>query len=279
MKRLFSLFMMLVATVAAIASPASLALANAGFGNFIGNSYERGKIFLDNIINTSVNVGDPGYEMYEKLRSKIGKEVIEAYRNGNMSLYPSDLFFRKAVNTAQEEFIKNTDDETYGLRNIDKGRLNKDTVLILTDLSITWAQSLTANGLNPDEVLYSNQVFDLIQNYAVGAGDLDANAAGVQGAPIALQRIDTKAVNSQFRLSVGPELILSANFDDFFVKNFTGVEDAGNGYVTLKAPKIVKGDVPLEWLNKWAPNGAWTANTTFYMQIKFGGVMLRPNSL
>lgn len=264
-----SLFMLAFLTaVIAIANPvAGFALATSGFGAGALNPdiRERAHKFLTDVMTGTDAVS-------EALRNKIGADVLREYQAGKLGVFQSPYYFRKEFVTSDRVFIRNTDDMRDGYTNIDKARLEKDQVLILTDLRIQWAQALTSGSPTADSVLYSDQVWDLTSEYAAGTVDL---ASGVKGA-VAVQRIPTKIVNGEFEFNCGPELILADRFSNYFVNNLNGTQTHGNEYPSLRSPKIIKGNTALEFITKIPAGGTWPASTSFFMELSFGGIILRP---
>lgn len=261
-----ALFALTVTVDSMLGTNTSESVQAAGMGGvgllMLPNMYERGRDFILKMIAERPNL--------------FPTDILQQIADGQKTIDTAHYYFRKEIVTSDAQFIKKTDNQVFGLRNFDKGALDKGVFFAFCDMEIGITQVLSSANKTADNVKYSSLMYDNTTTYAAGTVDLNSDEAGNQFAPVAVSRIDDKLVNTEIQFNAGNDVIIKSEpINKYLVNNLNGIAVSGKNIVPQATPKIIAGEKFLDFQLRFPEGGSFTGSTDFFMELNFYGVELR----
>jgi len=147
--------------------------------------------------------------------ARLPKQIQEDIRSGKKEFAYAEFYMRKLLSgqSGIVQVIKETDDKTAGVTNMDKGKLPEDVYMAVVGVGIAYAYSATLTNVRA--VRYSNSEY--------------------------LNTITTQFINSDFRLKNGDRTIIEARTKKFLANAYSeyGGEANEENAVILPQPKLI----------------------------------------
>lgn len=183
-------------------------------------------------------------------------------------------FVRRKVSLAgTNKLVDSTVDKQSGVTSLNKGQLTGKEIFLVTGIGLRYAYH--ASDANVYGKRFTNNIYDVL-DVAADATDMDANAAGAQSSPVAVQFVPQNLLDAQFKLIVGGEIKTEFQSSDFFVENTIQdkVRSHEDYFVSLGAsPIIIMPNKVIDGELEFNPNLSAPANNHF-VEMVLDGVYL-----
>lgn len=224
---------------------------------------DRGQAFLEFLAQS--NNGVIPAQLIEDIGA--GRKVIDSY------VY----YVRTKVSTdGRVQVIDSaTNKRKEGYSSLNDGQIEKGSFAVITDLSIKYGFSASGGTTDPANVLYDSLIWDSTSQYAVGSGDTDSGATGNQLAAVAVQRIPTKFVNAEYKLSTGSTIIQDGRIADCLINNKNGVSVNGDFALALRTPKIIREGENIAFDIVYPTGAAAMSADNHFVELALIGIKIR----